>query len=365
MRRAVEIKLESAAKAELERIVNAPTSPARLVRRAQVVLHAAQGWQNQRIARRLKMGINAVAKWRRRYAASGLAGIERDKPGRGRPASIPPEKVAEIVRLTREETPAARTHWSRSSMAKRTGLSDSTIGRIWKAHGLQPHRLRGFKLSKDPRFEEKLRDIVGLYLSPPENAVVFSTDEKSQIQALDRRQPGLPLRKGRVATMTHDYKRNGTTTLFAALNILTGAVVGVCQPRHTHVHWLRFLRRIDAQVEAGLDIHVVLDNYATHKHEKVKAWLARHPRFHMHFTPTGSSWLNMVERFFRDLTENAVRRGVFTSVRDLQDAIDVYLIEHNRQPKPFIWTASANDILAKVMRAQQALQARIRAQEAR
>lgn len=362
MRSAARILLSEEDRKTLSGLVRAATSPQRTVRRASVVLRAADGLTNEAIAAELKVGINAVGKWRRRYASEGLAGIMRDKRGRGRKPSITKGVVDEIVRRTREETPPGRTHWSRSSMAAAMKVSESTVGRVWAAHGLRPHRVETFKISRDRLFAEKLEDVVGLYLSPPANAVVFSTDEKSQIQALDRTQPGLPMKKGRAGTMTHDYKRYGTTTLFAALNVATGAVLGMCQPRHTHVEWLRFLRRLERETPKDQGLHVIADNYATHKHPKVKAWLARNPRVVMHFTPTSASWLNMIERFFRDLTVNAIRRGVFTSVHDLADAIDAYLLEHNRTPKPFIWTASAKEILAKVVRAQEALRQRIAAQ---
>lgn len=357
------INLTDKAQRTLTALVAARTSEQRVVLRARIVLLAGAGKQNQQIARDLRVNVNTVALWRRRYVEGGLEALLKDRPGRGRKPTITKRKIDEVLERTRSETPPGQTHWSRASMAKATGLSESTIGRIWKAHGFKPHRIETFKLSNDPRFAEKLEDIVGLYLSPPQNAVVFSADEKSQIQALDRTQPGLPLKKGRAGTMTHDYKRNGTTTLFAALNVVTGAVTSVCQPRHTHAEWLQFLRRLDRETPKGLELHVICDNYATHKHATVKAWLSKNPRVHMHFTPTSASWLNMVERLFRDLTEKAIRRGVFTSVRDLEDAIDVYLIEHNRDPKPFIWTASAKDILAKVVRAHEALQARLAALE--
>jgi transposase len=359
MRVAAEITLTPEAREALEKTVRAKTSEQRAVLRSQVVLLAAEGWTNQRISKRIRLDVNSVGKWRTRYASGGLEAILQDAPGRGRKPSIAPEAIDTVVRRTREELPPANSQWSRATMSKSSGLSESTIGRIWRAHGLKPHRVVGFKLSNDRQFEEKLTDIVGLYLSPPENAVVFSADEKSQIQALDRTQPGLPMKKGRAGTMTHDYKRNGTTTLFAALNVLTGAVIGVCHQRHTHVEWLKFLRKLDRETPKGHSLHVICDNYATHKHAAVKAWLEKHPRVHVHFTPTSSSWLNMVERFFRDITTNAIRRGVFTSVGDLIDAIALYLIEHNREPKPFIWTKSANDILAKVVRARAALQAQI------
>jgi len=360
MRRAVEVVLTAEEKKTLERIVKSPTSALRAVRRAQVVLLAADGWANDRIAEHLEMGANTVGCWRRRFVTEGVDSIGRDRPGRGRKPVIPKEKVDEVVRKTTTEKPPGRTHWSRASMAAAVGLSESTIGRIWKLHGLKPHRTETFKVSNDPDFAEKLEDIVGLYLAPPENAVVFSADEKSQIQALDRTQPGLPLKKGRAGTMTHDYKRHGTTTLFAALNVLTGAVLGFCQPSHTHVEWLKFLKRIDKETSKNKQVHIICDNYSTHKHATVKAWLEKHPRFHVHFTPTSASWLNMVERFFRDITVNAIRRGTFTSVHDLIDSIDEYLVEHNRAPKPFIWTANAKDILEKVVRARAALKRRIR-----
>jgi len=360
MRRAVEVVLSDDERANLEKIVRSPTSVLRAVRRARVVLLAADGWTNDHIAEQLEMGVNTVGRWRRRFVEEGAEALGKDRPGRGRKPSIPREIVEEVIRKTTTEEPPGRTHWSRASMADEVGLSKSTIGRIWNAHGLKPHRVESFKLSNDPNFAEKLEDIVGLYLEPPENAVVFSVDEKSQIQALDRTQPGLPLKKGRAGTMTHDYKRHGTTTLFAALNVLTGAVVGVCQPSHTHAEWLKFLKRIHRETPKNKEIHVICDNYSTHKHPAVKAWLASHRRFHMHFTPTSASWLNMVERFFRDITVNAIRRGTFNSVHDLIDAIDAYLVEHNRSPKPFIWTANAKDILAKVVRAREALEARIR-----
>ena len=360
MRRAVAVVLNDAQRSRLEGIVRAATSPQSMVQRARVLLMAADGLMSQTIAAEVGLTEQSVGKWRSRFVEKGLEAALRDLPGRGRKPTIAPDQVAAVLATTTSELPPGRTQWSRATMAKASGLSDSTIGRIWKAHGLKPHRTESFKVSNDPRFSEKLDDVVGLYLNPPENAVVFSVDEKSQIQALDRTQPGLPLKKGRAGTMTHDYKRHGTTTLFAALNVLTGAVVGACKSRHTHVEWLSFLKKLDRQVPPGKDLHVICDNYATHKAPAVRAWLEAHPRFKVHFTPTSASWLNMVERFFRDLTVNAVRRGVFTSVHDLIDAIDAYLVEHNLDPKPFIWTASAKDILAKVMRAQKALQANLR-----
>jgi len=264
-------------------------------------------------------------------------------------------KTQLVVTTTTQELPPHATQWSTRTMAAATGLSEASVRRIWHAHGLKPHVVESFKLSNDPRFAEKLEDIVGLYLNPPEHALVLSLDEKSQIQALDRTQPGLPLKPGRGQTMTHDYKRHGTTTLFAALNVADGQVIGACMDQHRHQEWLKFLRLVDRTTPAGQQIHLIADNYATHKHPKVQRWLGRHKRFHMHFTPTSASWLNMIERFFRDLTANRVRRGVFRSVPELVTAIDGYIAQHNQRPKPFVWTAKAADILAKVLRGRAAL----------
>jgi transposase len=289
-----------------------------------------------------------VGRWRERYAQGGLAAIEHDLPRGGRPPKV---DAAEIVRRTTQTLPTAATQWSTRTLARDMGVSDTTVLRVWRAHGLKPHLVRGFKVSRDPKFVEKLEDIVGLYMSPPDHALVLCCDEKSQVQALDRTQPGLPLKKGRAATLTHDYKRNGTTTLFAALNILDGQVIGQCQQRHTHAEWLKFLKKIDRETPKTKTLHLIADNYATHKHPTVQKWLAKHPRFTMHFTPTSASWLNMVERFFRDITTERLRRGVFTSVPELVTAIDEYIAHHNTNPKPFIWTKTARDILQKVIRA--------------
>ena len=348
MRVASHIELNPAQRRELQRLAKSNTVSVRLARRAQIVLLAAEGLQNMEIAKRVGVGRIQAARWRERYAEAGLAGIEQDLPRGGRKPKI---DAAEIVRLTTQTSPPAATHWSTRTLAAHMGVSDTTVQRVWRAHGLKPHRVRTFKVSRDPKFVEKLEDIVGLYLSPPEHALVLCCDEKSQVQALDRTQPGLPLKKGRAATMTHDYKRNGTTTLFAALNVLDGQVIGQCQQRHTHVEWLKFLRQIDRETPKNKALHLIADNYATHKHPVVQKWLARHPRFHMHFTPTSASWLNMVERFFRDITTERLRRGVFTSVPELIGAIDEYIDHHNIKPKPFIWTKSARDILQKVIRA--------------
>jgi transposase len=322
----------------------------RLAERSAIVLLAAQGMENIAIAARLKMTRQKVARWRDRYAKQGLKGIEMDAPRSGRIPKISARRKAQVIQKTLGQKPAAATQWSRSRMAALCGMSDSSIGRIWKAHGLKPHLSRTFKLSNDKHFAEKLEAIVGLYLNPPEHALVFSCDEKSQIQALDRTQPGLPIKKGRAATMTHDYKRNGTTSLFAALNIATGEVIGTCMKKHRHQEWIRFLNLVSHSAPGDRQVHVICDNYATHKHAKVQAWQKRNPRFHFHFTPTSASWLNMVERFFRDLTTNRIRRGVFHSEADLIAAIEEYLEAHNANPKPLIWTARADDILEKVKR---------------
>jgi transposase len=348
MRVAPRIELTDEERRELNILVRSKLTSVRLSQRARIVLLAADGMQNKDIAKKLALGRVQVARWRQRYLQSRLAGVERDLP-RGAPAKK--VDVARLVELTTQSKPKAATHWSTRTMAAEMEVSAASVSRHWRATGLKPHLVRGFKISRDPDFVEKLEDIVGLYLSPPEHALVLCCDEKSQVQALDRTQPGLPLKKGRAATMTHDYKRNGTTTLFAALNVLDGEVIGECRQRHTHVEWLKFLRRIDRETPKEKMLHLVADNYATHKHPSVLAWLDKHPRFVMHFTPTSASWLNMVERFFRDITTERLRRGVFISVPQLIAAIDEYIAQHNTKPKPFIWTKSARDILQKVIRA--------------
>ena len=339
----------------LESLRRSRTAPHREVQRARAVLLAADGVANTRIAAAVGVSPSTVKAWRDRFAEQGLVKFGQVAEGRGRKPTLSQEKVDQIVRATQESKPPGQTHWSCRTMAKVQGVSPATVQRIWSARGLKPHLVKTFKLSNDPAFEEKLIDVVGLYLNPPENAVVLCMDEKSSVQALDRTQPSLPMKKGRAGTMTSDYKRHGTTTLFAALNVLTGAVIGQCLPRHRHDEFLKFLKAIDKQTPKGLDIHLILDNYSTHKHANVHAWLSKHPRFHLHFTPTSSSWLNLVERWFRDLTEQALRRGVFHSVPDLIVAIEDYLQAHNDDPKPFIWTASADSILAKVRRGRVAL----------
>lgn len=348
MRVAPDIVLTEEEHAELAKLVRSKLSSVRLAQRARIVLLAAEGIQNKVIALQLGVGRVQVARWRERYAEARLAGIERDLPRGAPPAKV---NVARLVELTTQTKPVAATHWSTRTMAAELGVSAASVSRHWRANGLKPHVVRGFKVSRDPQFVEKLEDIVGLYMSPPEHALVLCCDEKSQVQALDRTQPGLPLKKGRAETMTHDYKRNGTTTLFAALNVLDGQVIGQCQQHHTHAEWLKFLKKIDRETPKNKTLHLIADNYATHKHPVVQDWLAKHPRFNMHFTPTSASWLNMVERFFRDITTERIRRGVFTSVPELIGAIDQYIAHHNTKPKPFIWTKSARDILQKVIRA--------------
>jgi transposase len=341
----------------LEKLTRSRTAKHGDVQRARALLLAADGVANTRIAAALGVSPTSVVNWRARFECDGLKLFGPIRRGRGRKPSIPVEKVAEIVRATLEDTPPGETHWSTRTMAKAQGVSPATVQRIWSARGIQPHRVKTFKLSDDKRFEDKLVDVVGLYLNPPENAIVLCMDEKSQIQALDRTQASLPIKPGRAGTMTHDYKRNGTTTLFAALDVLTGTVIGRCLPRHRHREFLKFLRTIDREVPNGLQIHLILDNYSTHKHANVTAWLDKHPRFHLHFTPTSSSWLNLVERFFAKLTDKAIRRGVFNSVPDLIAAIETYLTANNDNPTPFVWTATAESILEKVRRGRVTLDA--------
>ena len=351
MRVAPVVRLAPDQKTLLTKAAKGTSVSVRFSLRAKIVLLAAEGRQDIDIARELGVTRQLSARWRERFIQLGIDGLKKDAPRSGRKKRISPQKVRSIVKKTLEQKPVNATHWSTRTMAKAVGVSEKTVRRIWRAHGLKPHLSRTFKLSRDKKFTEKLEDIVGLYLSPPEHALVLSCDEKSQIQALDRTQPGLPLKKGRAGTMTHDYKRHGTTTLFAALNTLDGTVIGTHMKRHRHQEWLKFLRLIDKKTPADKELHLIVDNYATHKHPEVKKWLSKHPRFHIHFTPTSASWLNMVERFFRDLTDKRLRRGVFKSVNELVETIEQYIDQHNRKPKAFIWTASARDILAKVKRA--------------
>jgi len=338
----------------LNRIVRSGKTEQRIALRARIVLGAATGQSNNTLAKELKTSRPTVIDWRNRYAAGGMAALYDDRP-RGR--SFKPlnrSKEVEVIEKTLT-APQHETHWSCRKMAKVCGISTASVQRIWDANGLKPHLVKTFKLSNDPRFIEKLEDVVGLYLNPPEHALVFCVDEKSQIQALDRTQPGLPMKKGRVGTMTHDYKRNGTTTLFAALDVLKGEVIGQCMKRHRHQEFLRFLKAIERCAPQHLDIHAIADNYSTHKHPKVKAWLAKNPRFHLHFIPTSSSWLNLVERWFGKITSERIRRGVFKSVDELERAITDYIALNNNNPKPFVWTKSANDIILKVNRGRAAL----------
>jgi transposase len=334
----------------LEGLLRKGTAEQRLVRRASIVLELAVGASVIGTARKLGIDREQVAQWRDRFFEGGVSALEKDRPRPGKPKTIAKATEEAVLTLTRMTTPDDGTHWSVRTMAEVSGVSPASVQRIWAAHGLKPHLIRTFKLSKDPKFEEKLVDVVGLYLDPPEKALVLCVDEKSQIQALDRTQPGLPMKKGRCGTMTHDYKRHGTTTLFAALNMLDGSVIGSCKERHRHEEFLAFLKHIDRRTPKDLDLHLVLDNYATHKHPDVKAWLETKPRFYLHFVPTSCSWLNLVERFFAQITTRRIRRGSFESVKELEDEIKHYLRVHNQDPKPFKWTASAEAIIEKVAR---------------
>jgi len=332
----------------LEAWVRARKTPQRVVLRSHICLLATEGVSHNAIAKRLNSTRTTVLLWIKRFREQGLPGLSEDAPHGPSARRLDAEKVKAIVEATLHTTPKDSTHWSTRTMAKVQGVSRSTVQRIWNSHGLQPYRVETFKLSKDKRFVEKLTDVVGVYLNPPDKAVVLCVDEKTQVQALDRTQPGLPMKKGRCGTMTHDYKRNGTTCLFAAMNVLEGKVLGSCYPRHRNIEFLKFLRTIDREVARELDIHMILDNYGTHGHPKVKAWLEKHPRFILHFTPTSSSWLNLVERWFGEITRKRIRRGVFRSVPELVAAIEEYIRYHNENPKPFVWTKRAEDIIKKV-----------------
>jgi transposase len=342
--------ISAAERERLQAIVGDRNRPQKHVERAGIVLASADRGPAQQVAQRLGVSRPTVWRWQQRFAEAGVDGLLRDKTRKPGKAPIPAETTARVVGLTCTQPPHQATHWTGRAMAAATGLSLRSVQRIWQSHQLQPHRIRTFKQSRDPAFAAKLTDIVGLYVDPPAHAVVLSLDEKSQIQALDRTQPGLPIKPGRCQTMTHDYKRHGTTTLFAALSVLDGTVIGRCMQRHRHSEFIRFLNAVERDVPAGKLIHAVLDNYATHKHPKVSAWLSRHPRWTFHFTPTSASWLNAVENFFSTMTRQRIRRGVFCSIADLQAAINAYLAEHNASPKPFVWTKSADAILAKLHR---------------
>lgn len=355
MRIAPAIVIEEHQRDLLQRWARGRRTPVRLMQRARIVLQAADGMTNQQIAQGLGIDAHTVARWRRRFLLKGIRGIEKDAPRGGRKPTKRNQVARAIVEKTTREKPANATHWSTRTLAKEMGVSASMVGRVWKANGLKPHLGKSFKVSNDPHFVDKVIDVVGLYLNPPEHGIVLCVDEKSQIQALDRTQKSLPMYPGRLGTLTHDYKRHGTTTLFAALNYLDGQLIGTCMPRHRHQEWIEFLKLIDQQTPSDADLHLIVDNYSTHKHANVKTWLNRHPRFHIHFTPTSCSWLNLVERWFRELTEKRIRRGVFTSVPNLIEAIDSYMADHNLNPKAFTWTAKAAEIIEKVQRARQVL----------
>jgi transposase len=350
------LPLTESDKGQLRQWLSAFGTPQQVVLRSRIVLAAAAGQSDNSIAQQLDTNRKTVILWRTRYAEQGLQSLWEIAPGRGRRPTYGPEKIQEIVDATLRTKPKGRTQWSCRSLAARQGISKSTVSNIWRSHNLKPHRVKSFKLSRDPHFLKKLTDVVGLYLNPPERAIVLCVDEKSQIQALDRTQPGLPMKKGRCGTMTHDYKRHGTTTLFAALELLRGKVIGQCYKRHRHQEFLRFLRQLDQEFPADLCLHLVIDNYGTHKTEEVRTWLKRHPRFVLHFVPTSSSWLNLVERWFRELTTECVRRGVFLSVDDLERAIIEFLTTWNEKPKPFVWTATVDSIMEKLSRCRQTLE---------
>jgi transposase len=351
------IVLTDVERKQLERWSKGRTTQVRLAVRSRIILLAAQGMLNQDIAPALDINPNTVSRWRRRFAKERLPCMLRDRPRVSRAQQQRSAQMAQrIVAVTTQEKPPGATQWSTRSLAEYLGVSDTKVQRVWKAAGLKPHLTRTFKLSNDPRFTEKVIDVVGLYTNPPENALVLCVDEKSQIQALDRTQKSLPMYPGRCGTLTHDYVRHGTTTLFAAYNVLTGAVIGSCMPQHRHQEWLRFLRQIDRETPQDKSLHLVVDNYATHKHPAVLKWLKRHPRFHIHFTPTSSSWLNLVERWFRDITVNRIRRSTFRSVSEVIDAVMDFIEIHNQDSTPFLWKAKAEDVIEKVKRARLVLQ---------
>jgi len=350
MRTGISVTVTPDDRRQLEAIVADRNRAQKHVARAKVILATADGCGTNEVVRRSGLSKPVVWRWQERFMHEGIAGLLRDKTRKPGKPPVGDEIIARVIELTLNDPPGETTHWTVRMMADVIGIGSATVHRIWRAHGLTPHRMRNFKLSNDPRFAEKLKDVIGLYVEPPAHAIVLSLDEKSQIQALDRTQPGLPMKKGRCGTMTHDYKRHGTTTLFAALNILDGTVIGRNMQRHRHQEFIRFLNTIERAVPAGKVIHVVLDNYATHKHPKVRAWLERHPRWTFHFTPTSASWLNAVEGFFAKLTRRRLQRGVFRSVNDLQTAINRFVAETNENPKPFVWTADPNRIISAVNR---------------
>ncbi len=353
---AVPFKLSAVDRQKIQEWIAAHGTPQQVALRCRIVIGASEGESDSAISRRLSVNRNTVILWRKRFAEAGLDGLWDVAPGRGRKPIYEMDKIAAIVDATLQTKPAGMTHWSCRTLAEQQGVSKSTVNNIWRAHNLQPHRTKTFKLSRDPQFLEKMTDVIGLYLNPPQKAIVLCVDEKSQIQALDRTQPGLPLKKGRCGTMTHDYKRNGTTTLFAALETLQGKVVGECHQRHRHQEFLKFLRRLDQEFPGDTPLHLIMDNYGTHKHEKVTAWLKRHPRFVSHFVPTSSSWMNLVERWFGHLDNKAIKRGVFRSVEDLQASIAAFLAAWNESPKPFVWTATVESIQEKLTRCRRTLE---------
>ena len=355
-RQALLVTLSESDRRELERWVSAHRTPQQVVQRCRMIVAAAKGQRDKDIAENMKINVKTVALWRKRFSREGPDALWEVAAGRGRKPRFTADKVEDIINATQQTKPEGATHWSCRTMAEKQGVSKATVNRIWQSHGLQPHRIEGFKVSRDPRFLEKLTDVVGLYLNPPEKALVLCVDEKSQIQALDRTQPGLPMKKGRCGTMTHDYKRNGTTTLFAALELAQGKVIGQCYARHRHQEFLKFLKRLDTEFPAEIKLHLVMDNYGTHKHPKVRGWLQRHPRFVPHFIPTSSSWLNLIERWFGELTGKRIRRGVFVSVADLVAAIEDYLAVWNTNPKPLVWTATVASIVEKLSHCKQTLE---------
>jgi transposase len=350
------LTLNSSEQEQIRQWLSAHGTPQQVTLRCRIILAVAAGQAESAIAAQLGTNRKTVRLWRARFSERGLEGLWEIAPGRGRKATYGPEKIKTIVDATLQTKPAGMTQWSCRQMAKAQGVSKSTVSNIWRSHQVKPHRVKRFKLSRDPRFLEKLTDVVGLYLNPPQQAMVICVDEKSQIQALDRTQPGLPLKKGRCGTMTHDYKRHGTTTLFAALEVLEGRVVGQCFERHRHQEFLRFLRHLDQEFPGPVTLHLVMDNYGTHQQPKVRAWLERHPRFVPHFVPTSSSWLNLIERWFGELTSKRVRRGSFHSVEDLEKAITEFLAAWNEHPQPFVWTATVESIRAKLARCRQTLE---------
>lgn len=359
MGKAASIELSDQERLLLTKHVNSPSTSLRLIKRSKIILLASEGKTNKEISVATGIEVHNIGRWRNRWVSCGYEGIVMDAPRGlnhgGKQTADQAKLREEILRKTTQEKPEGATHWSTRSMAKAVGAQHSFVNRVWQEHGLKPHLVKGFKVSNDPKFEEKIHDVVGLYLAPPERTIVLSVDEKSSIQALDRTQPGLPLKKGRCGTMTHDYKRHGTSTLFSALDIASGKVIGQCLKRHRHQEFIKFLETIDANTDKKLDLHIVIDNYSTHKHENVKNWLKKHPRFHFHFIPTSSSWLNLVERFFGLITDKQIRRGVFRSVEELEKAIMTFIECHNKDPKPFAWTKTAEDIINKIRRARDSL----------